>query len=113
MTHKSKAVRDWIALRVAALVAIPLVIWFVYSIVSLAGADYAAFTGWLRQPFNAGLMILFVVVTFYHAALGCHEIIEDYVHHEGLKHATLICKALAFIAVGAACVLSVLKVAGS
>ncbi len=105
------AKKHWIMLRLTALLNIPLVIWLVYSVVNLAGADYETFTAWLKNPLNAGLMILMIVSVFYHAMLGCHEIIEDYVHAEGVKKMTLAVKTLAFVALGAICVYSVVKVA--
>lgn len=111
--HESagKAKRDWVRLRVTALLNIPLCFWFVSSIIKLTGADYATFTTWLAQPLNAGLMILFILVTFYHAGLGVHEIVEDYVHEEGPKHTGLLIKKIVFIALGAVCIGSILKVA--
>lgn len=107
----SNAKRDWIVLRALALLAIPLTVWFVNSVVGLTGASYDEFTGWLSKPLNAGLMIVMVVVTFWHAALGCHEIIEDYVHNEKVKNLSLRAKAIAFFVVAVFCVGSVLKVA--
>jgi succinate dehydrogenase / fumarate reductase membrane anchor subunit len=109
--HTHKPVRDWIVLRITALCNIPLVLWLVYSAANLKGADYATFTGWLAQPVHAGLMLLFVIPVFVHAALGSHEIVEDYVHRAGLKKMTIFLINLALFVVGAACVLSVLKVA--
>jgi succinate dehydrogenase / fumarate reductase membrane anchor subunit len=105
------ALKHWKVLRVTAIAAIPLTIWFVYSIVNLAGADYEIIRAWLMHPFNAVLMIVFIVVTFYHAALGNHEIIEDYVHNEKIKNCSLKLKALALLVVGAVCVYSIVKVA--
>ncbi len=105
------AKKHWIVLRVTAVAAIPLCLWFVFSIVSLAGANYYTFTTWLSQPFNALMMIVFIVVTFYHASLGVHEIIEDYVHAEPVKTLSLKIKALVFFALAVVCILSVLKVA--
>jgi succinate dehydrogenase / fumarate reductase membrane anchor subunit len=35
-------------------------------------------------------MIVLIVATFYHAALGLQVVIEDYVHSEGLRLATLV-----------------------
>ncbi len=101
----------WIILRATAVAAIPLCVWFVYSVVHLAGADYSTFTGWLHYPGNAILIIAFVIVTFWHAALGVQEIIEDYVHAETLKHATMLLFNTAFVALGTACVFSVCKIA--
>jgi succinate dehydrogenase / fumarate reductase membrane anchor subunit len=105
------AKNHWIVLRVTAIAAIPLCIWLILNIVGLIGAPYEVFTAWLQSPVNAVLMILFVIVNFYHAALGCHEIIEDYVHNETLKNCSLKLKALAFFIVAAVCVYAIVKVA--
>ncbi len=37
----------------------------------------------------AGLLILLILATFYHAALGLAEVVEDYLHHRGTKTAVL------------------------
>ncbi len=103
--------RHWIALRVTALLNIPLVVWLVYSVIDLAGADYATFTAWLKHPLNAALMIVLIVSVFYHAALGCHEIIEDYVHEEKTKNLSLGIKAFLFLVAGLAGIYSIVKVA--
>lgn len=101
----------WMAQRVTAVANIPLVIWLVYSVISLMGADYGAFTYWLSQPLNAVLMILFVTSVFYHAALGLRVVIEDYVSCECMKMASLIGIKLGLFALAVAALFSVLKVA--
>ena len=60
----------WMSQRITAIANIPLVIWFVFSVVSLRGANHAEFTSWLAEPVNAVLAILFIISTFYHAVLG-------------------------------------------
>ena len=104
-------VGHWIALRVTAIAGVPLVIWLAYSIVDLAGADYMTARAWLAEPLNAILMILLVLAMFYHAALGCREVVEDYIHHKGLKIMKLIGINLFFFAAGVACIFSILRVA--
>jgi succinate dehydrogenase / fumarate reductase, membrane anchor subunit len=101
----------WIVQRVTAIALIPLVLWLAWSVITLAGADYDTFTAWLAWPLNAVGMILFIIASFYHAALGLQVIIEDYVHCECLKIAKLLAVNLGLFALGAACVFSVLKVA--
>jgi succinate dehydrogenase / fumarate reductase membrane anchor subunit len=99
----------WWAQRLTALALIPLTIWFVASLVSLAGADHAAMAAWMGNPVSAGLMILLVVATFYHAALGLQVVIEDYVHSEGAKMAALIAVNGLCVVLGLTAVLAVLS----
>lgn len=106
-----EGVEHWWMQRVTAVANIPLVLWFVYSIVDLKGASYEMFTSWLAAPLNAILMILLVCSTFYHAALGSQVIAEDYIHHEGFKLVKLVGIKLFFFAIGVACIFSILKIA--
>ena len=55
-------------------------------------------------------MILYVVALFWHAQLGVKVIIEDYVHHDGVKLASLMLVNFVVIALGLACIVAVLKV---
>ena len=100
----------WWAQRITGVALVPLCLWFVVSVVSLVGADLAAFKTWLGTHGNALLMVLFVIALFHHAQLGVHEVIEDYVHGEKAKVASLV--AVKFIAaiLAASCLLSILRV---
>ena len=80
-----EGVQHWWAQRLTALALVPLAVWFVVSVIVLQGATQAELAAWLSSPFQAGLMILFIVATFWHAALGLQVVIEDYVHREGGK----------------------------
>ena len=106
-----EARKHWMILRLTALASIPLCVWLVLNIVGLIGAPYEVFIAWLQYPLNAALMILFILVTFYHAMLGVHEILEDYVHGPGVLKASMLLKCIAFAAVGALCIYSIVKVA--
>ena len=64
----------------------------------------------MGSPVVAGLLVLLVVATFYHAALGLQVGIEDYVHHEGAKLASILAVQGLSIVLGLAGVLSVLSV---
>jgi succinate dehydrogenase / fumarate reductase membrane anchor subunit len=98
----------WWAQRVTAIALVPLSIWFVASVVALAGDSYATVAAWLGSPIPAGLMILLIIATFHHAQLGLQVVIEDYVHHEGLKLASILAVKGAAVLLGLASVLSVL-----
>lgn len=106
-------VHHWLHQKITALANIPLVFWAIWSAMTLAaaGADYATVRAFFAQPINAILMLLFLVSTFYHAALGVQVVIEDYVHGEKTKLLSLIAVKLALFALCVASVFSVLKLA--
>ena len=77
---------------------------------ALSGAGYEEVRAWLAGPFNTTAMLLFILAVFWHAQLGVQVIIEDYVHHEAFKLASLMLLKFAAIALGLACAVAVLKV---
>jgi succinate dehydrogenase / fumarate reductase membrane anchor subunit len=106
-----EGVAHWWAQRVTAIALVPLSIWFVCAAISLLGADHATFQTWIAQFGNALLMILTVLALFYHALLGMQVVIEDYVHGEGARIATLLIVKFVLLALAASCVLAVILVA--
>src|SRR5258708_3302453 len=101
----------WWAQRLTAIALIPLALWFVAGVVSLAGADYDATVDWLSKPFVSVALVLLIVATFYHAALGLQGVIEDYVHHEGAKLALVILEKFACAVLAVTGLYAVLKLA--
>ena len=104
-------VGHWWTQRVTAAALVVLVVWFVLTVLGLLHADYATARAAVAQPWNALLLIAFVITLFWHAALGLQVVVEDYVH----THWRAVCLQLAirFLAVlGAlASVLAVLRIA--
>lgn len=107
---KSGTEHFW-AQRVTAVALIPLTLWFVYSIMKLAGADYAMARAWMGSPINAVLMLVLIAATFHHMQLGLQVVIEDYVHTEGVKIASLVLMKGASLLLAVAAAFAVLKVA--
>ncbi|QLH40602.1 MAG: succinate dehydrogenase, hydrophobic membrane anchor protein [Defluviicoccus sp.] len=106
-----EGVGHWWAQRVTAIALVPLAIWFVCAAISLLGADYSTFQAWISEFGNALLMILTALVLFYHAHLGMQVVIEDYVHGEAARIATLLIVKFVLAALAASCVLAVILVA--
>ena len=104
-------VHHWIVQRLTAIALVPLSIWFVYSVVALNGADHAAFKAWLSGHGNLVLMLSFVIALFYHAYLGLQVVVEDYVHGEAAKTASVIIIKFAAFLSGLSCILATLRVA--
>ena len=100
----------WWNLRLTAIALIPLALWFIFSIALIAVADFATVSAWIGSPFSTVMMILAIVVGFYHGYLGLQEIIVDYIANESLKIGTLIIVALLAVLFTMLGVVSVLKV---
>jgi len=105
-----EGVAHWKAQRLTAIANLVLVLWFVLAAASLADTSYETVRAWLASPLAATLMILFVISIFYHARLGVQVVIEDYVHHEGIKIVSLALVALVAFGLAVACVVAVLSV---
>jgi succinate dehydrogenase / fumarate reductase membrane anchor subunit len=97
----------WWWQRLSAIALVPLSIWFVWSVLTLIGADFGAVTAWLRSPIQSSLLLLFVLVSLFHGQTGVQVVIEDYVHTRWLgltlnllvKGAALLMAAIAIVSI--------------
>lgn len=100
----------WWMQRLTAVALVPLSIWFVASLVSMADADYFTVVAWLRSPLVTVLLLCLIWALFYHAQLGVQVVLEDYVHTEWLKIASIVGLKFAAAVLGLASAIAVLKV---
>jgi succinate dehydrogenase / fumarate reductase membrane anchor subunit len=108
---KGEATRHWWLLRLTALALVPLTIWFVVSIVALAGADYSTMVAWVSNPFVSVLLLAMLIALFYHLRLGLNEIIEDYVYGRAAKTTLFVIVTFGCFLLAAASIIAVLKIA--
>lgn len=94
-----------------AVALVPLTIWFLASLLALAGDTHEEFVSWLRHPLSTTLAVLFLVTLFYHAALGLQVILEDYVHINALKVSAIVAMQLVCFVCAVLGVVAVLRVA--
>ncbi len=80
----------WWTQRLTAVALVPLGLWFMVALAALAGAGHGEFLEWVREPLNASLMTLFVLVAAYHSELGLQVVVEDYVLAHWLRVSTLV-----------------------
>jgi succinate dehydrogenase / fumarate reductase, membrane anchor subunit len=104
-------VGHWWTQRMTAAALVLLGVWFVVTVLCLLHADYATARAAVAKPWNALLLMAFVLSMFWHAVLGLQVVIEDYVHTRWKEVFLLV--AIKFLAVlGAlASVLAVLRIA--
>ena len=101
----------WWWQRVTAIALIPLLVWFVYALMSVSlSGDRQVVINWMQSPFVAIALVLLLTALFTHARLGLQVVIEDYVHWGALRIGLLLLIKFASLALLAISVLSVLKV---
>jgi len=99
----------WWKQRVTAIALVPLVLWFVVSMIALAGQDRAHVMTWLHSPFHCVMFSLFLIVSIYHANLGLRKIYEDYVQVRWLQLSSRVATDFAAVLLGFAGVFALLK----
>ena len=80
------ATKKWIFLKLSSLILIPLMLWFLFNLVSFYDKSYEEvllfFTG---QP-TKFIFSLFIIFAYFYSALSISEVFEDYIENEKLKN---------------------------
>ncbi|HZB56634.1 MAG TPA: succinate dehydrogenase, hydrophobic membrane anchor protein [Reyranella sp.] len=105
-----QGVHHWWAQRITAVALIPLVAWFAISLIMLSGADYAVVRAWIGSPVVMVLLTLTIVIGLHHGQLGMQEVVEDYVHSEGLKLALIVLLRFTAVFFGLAAIVAILRI---
>ena len=80
------ATKKWIFLKLSAVVMLPLMIWFIFQLVSIYSMGFNDINSFfLKQP-NKLLFSLFVIITYFYSALSISEVFEDYIMNEKIKN---------------------------
>lgn len=97
--------------RLTAVALIVLTCWFLYFVLGLMKADYLTAADAVAKPWNAILLVAFLVTMFWHAQLGIQVVIEDYVHSHGLALTAQIAVRFICILGALASVFAVVRIA--
>lgn len=101
----------WWMQRLTAIALLPLVLWFVVSIITLAGQGRAQVLAWMQSPFHGVVLCLFLITSLYHANLGLMKIFEDYIQVRWLQLTSRIAASFTAVFLGFAGVFALLKLA--
>ena len=101
----------WWQQRLTAAALVPLVLIFWIIVLRLVGSGHAAAAAALKKPAAAGIATLLIIVGFWHLKLGAQVIIEDYVHHDGVKFVLIIATTFACALIGLASLFAIAKLA--
>jgi succinate dehydrogenase / fumarate reductase, membrane anchor subunit len=111
MGSAKSGTHHWWMQRVTSIALLPLTLWFVVSMISLAGASYLETLLWIAQPMNAVLMLVLIGLTFHHMASGLQVVVEDYVRDEFKRIAIILVIKAASLLMALASGFAVLRIA--
>ena len=78
--------KKWLFLKYSSLTLIPLMIWFIVNLVAIYDLDYIEVVNFFTKQPSKILFSIFIVVSYFFAALTISEIFEDYIKNEKIKN---------------------------
>ena len=75
----------WKLQRLSAILIVPLIVWFLFSIMVNMSSQYKEAIEWVVNPINSILLIFLLIGIFYHSAMGIQVVFEDYVSNINLR----------------------------
>ena len=99
----------WWMQRVSAVALIPLTVWLITFLDLSLNAPFQETLAWLTAPLNTVCIVAWIVIAFYHAAMGLQVVIEDYIAAEGIKIVAVWIVNSSFLLLALAALLAVFR----
>ena len=80
------ATKKWIFLKISSAILVPLMIWFLFNLVSFYDKDYDEVLLFFTSQPTKFLFSLFIIFAYFYSALSISEVFEDYIENEKLKN---------------------------
>jgi len=107
---RNHALSHWKLQRISAIIIMPIILWFFYSVITVMFKTYSETIEWLMSPINSTLMIILFAGIFYHAAMGLQVVIEDYIANIQLRTIILNISKIVLFAFAIISISSVLNI---
>ena len=80
------ATKKWIFLKISSVVLVPLMIWFLFNLVSFYDKSYSEVLLFFTSQPTKFLFSLLVIFAYFYSALSISEVFEDYIENNKLKN---------------------------
>ena len=80
------ATKKWIFLKVSSVVLVPLMLWFLFNLVSFYDESYEEVLLFFTSQPTQFLFSLFIIFAYFYSALSISEVFEDYIENEKIKN---------------------------
>ena len=80
------ATKKWIFLKISSAILVPLMVWFLFNLVSFYDRTYDEVLLFFTSQPTKFLFSLFIIFAYFYSALSISEVFEDYIENEKLKN---------------------------
>ena len=80
------ATKKWIFLKISSAILVPLMLWFLFNLVSFYDKTYEEVLLFFTNQPTKFLFSLFIIFAYFYSALSISEVFEDYIENEKLKN---------------------------
>ena len=80
------ATKKWIFLKVSSVVLVPLMLWFLFNLVSFYDKSYEEVLLFFTSQPTKFIFSLFIIFAYFYSALSISEVFEDYIESKKLKN---------------------------
>ena len=80
------ATKKWILLKISGTMLVPLMLWFVLSLISIYDQEYTSVVNFFTNPLSKVLFTIFIVNAYFFSALSISEVFEDYIANDKIKN---------------------------
>ena len=80
------ATKKWLFLKISSAILIPLMLWFLFNLVSYYDKSYDEVLLFFTSQPTKFLFSLFIIFAYFYSSLSISEVFEDYIESEKLKY---------------------------
>tara|TARA_X000000368_G_scaffold98697_1_gene75979 strand:- start:355 stop:684 length:330 start_codon:yes stop_codon:yes gene_type:complete len=80
------ATKKWIFLKISSVILLPLMLWFLFNLVSYYDKSYDEVLLFFTSQPTKFLFSLFIIFAYFYSSLSISEVFEDYIESEKLKY---------------------------
>jgi succinate dehydrogenase / fumarate reductase membrane anchor subunit len=80
------ATKKWIFLKISSAILVPLMLWFLFNLVSFYDKTYEEVLLFFTSQPTKFLFSLFIIFAYFYSALSISEVFEDYIESKKLKN---------------------------
>ena len=80
------ATKKWIFLKISSAILVPLMLWFLFNLVSFYDKSYEEVLLFFTSQPTKFIFSLFIIFAYFYSALSISEVFEDYIENEKLKN---------------------------